>query len=186
MLRISVAPAEISLMKSLPEIYRRAYALAKIVKSADMCPSIHIDWPPFSNIYKQFEKAKHKSVHPSNDIKSYWLKNCAFLVAEELGLDISKTKTPLEITTLIYKQLAELSMSWSLKPYLLPHVRLLEYGPETSNSIRSIYSILLKSKVCLDDVLGILGEPLPQEANDYGKWVNESLQLEERIKQFRF
>ncbi|XP_060584158.1 serine/threonine-protein phosphatase 6 regulatory ankyrin repeat subunit B-like [Ruditapes philippinarum] len=52
MLRVSVAPAEISLMKSLPEIYRRAYALAKIVKSPEICPSVHIDRPPLSNKYK--------------------------------------------------------------------------------------------------------------------------------------
>jgi hypothetical protein len=185
MLRVSVAPAEISLMKSLPEIYRRAYALAKIVKSPEICPSVHIDRPPLSNKYKQFEKAKNQRVHPSNDIKSYWLKNCTFLVADDLGLDISETTTPLEITTLIYKKLAELSKAWSLKPYLLPHVHLLEYGPEVSYSIRSKYTILLKRKVCLDVVLGILGEPLPQQENDYGKWVDESLQLEERIKQFR-
>ncbi|XP_060561997.1 uncharacterized protein LOC132721673 [Ruditapes philippinarum] len=178
MLRVSVAPAEISLMKSLPEIYRRAYALAKIAKSADICPSVHIDRPLLPKVYRNFEKAKNQRVYPSNDIKSYWLKNCTFFVAEDLGLDISETTTPLDITTLIYKKLAELSKSWSLKPYLLPHLRLLEYGREHSYSHKSKHTILLKRKVCLDVVLGILGEPLPKHEKDYCKWVEDSFHLE--------
>jgi hypothetical protein len=133
--------------------------------------------------FHNFVKAENTIVDPTDDLKSYWLKNCTFLVAEDSGLDISETITPLEITTLIYKKLAELSKSWSLKPYLLPQVRLLEYGSKDIYALRDKYSILLKRKVCLDVVLGILGEPLPQQEKDYIKWADESLQIEETIQQ---
>jgi hypothetical protein len=76
MLRVSAAPAEIALMKSLPENFRRAYILAKILKSKDVCPTIEID----KDVSEQYgyEKRFKGSVHPSRTIKSYMLKNCTF------------------------------------------------------------------------------------------------------------
>ena len=46
LLRISAAPAEICLMKSLPEVFRKCYRIGKLHKSNDLFPKIKLAEPP--------------------------------------------------------------------------------------------------------------------------------------------
>ncbi|XP_053398711.1 uncharacterized protein LOC123558119 [Mercenaria mercenaria] len=158
LLQISVAPAEIAIMKSLPEIYRHAYALAKIVKSADICPDVQIDMEPpviDSSVYEKFRK---QSVSPPKEIKSYWLKNCIFYLADERGSYMCGNITPLEITGLAYQKLLEFALSWNFKPYVLHKYDLFDFEPESSN----FDVFIIRRKVCIETVLAILGKRLPQ------------------------
>lgn len=67
MLPISVTPAEITLMKSLPETFRHAYALAKIVKTKEVCSKIEIDNLP-TRLYSRQKKSKNEHLSQSNHL----------------------------------------------------------------------------------------------------------------------
>ncbi|XP_045203203.2 uncharacterized protein LOC123556503 [Mercenaria mercenaria] len=166
LLQISVAPAEIAIMKSLPEIYRQAYALAKIAKSADICPDVQIDIEPpviDNSIYKNIRK---QSVSPPKEIKSYWLKNCIFYLADDFrGAHMCGNTTPLEIARLAYQKLLDFALSWNFRPYVLHKYDLFDFEP--GNSYFDVF--IIRRKVCIEMVLAILGKRLPQNFMDWIK-----------------
>lgn len=103
-LRISVAPAEISLMKTLPDIFRKGYALAKIMKGNDVCPYISMDRLPASGKVDYNSRPK---IDPSDVIKSYMLKNCTFYVAEKMIDNLNELTEPDTVAIRIYEHLLE-------------------------------------------------------------------------------
>ena len=166
MLRISATPAEISLMKSLPEKFRHAYALAKIVKTKDVCPEIEIDKLP-TKLYsrqKKFQERTPLPVKPSELIKSYMLKNCAFYVLQEKrpGLDRDSDLKISEIAAKLYKHLLLSVDQRCLKPYFLPFSDIFESEKESPKSSYTEFMLQFKRELSLKLILGILNHLFPE------------------------
>ncbi|CAC5394682.1 unnamed protein product [Mytilus coruscus] len=68
MLRISAAPAEICLMKSIPNKFRQAYILAKILKN--VCPEINVETKQYGLEQLDMEYARPRRTKPSEFLKS--------------------------------------------------------------------------------------------------------------------
>ena len=166
MLRISATPAEIALMKSLPETFRHAYALAKIVKTKEMCPEIEINELPTRSYLKQkkFQEQTPSPVKPSGLIKSYMLKNCIFYVLQEMrhgskcdsGLKIS------EVAAKVYKCLLQFADERCLKPYFLPFSDVFLAEKEGPKSSYKEYMLQLSRELSLKLILGMLNHQFPE------------------------
>lgn len=162
MLRISAAPAEISLVKSLPIKFRDAYALAKIVKSKEVCPEIQIDMLPTKlySLLSQFDMKKHAPINPSQQIKSYMLKNCTFYVLQDIHFsgprDSTDLETTSEITARLYSYLLKFADQRFLSPYFLPHSDVFEFEKDKPRSSYKDFILRLGREVSIKLVLGIL------------------------------
>lgn len=167
MLRVSAAPAEITLMKSLPANFRRAYALGKIVKGKEVCPKIILDSiDHFSHLCmhmtKFSEKSRNLEIKPSHIIKSYMLKNCVFYAF--LGMknrDNVERIPPSVITTKMFSSLLHFANERYLNPYFLPYSDVFEFEKDIARSTYDEFIHKLKRELCIKLVLGILGDPLP-------------------------
>lgn len=166
MLRISATPAEIALVKSLPEKFRHAYTLCKIVKSKVVCPEIEVDSIPTNryNLLKKFQEKKAFPVKPSEVIKSYMLKNCTFYALQEMRRDSERSYSKLNVSEIAAK-LCELLLQFadekSLKPYFLPFSDVFD-SDETKSSYRD-FLLQLKREYSLKLMLGLLSHPFPEE-----------------------
>ncbi|XP_053400099.1 uncharacterized protein LOC123557769 [Mercenaria mercenaria] len=168
LLQISVAPAEITLIQSLPEVYRQAYALAKIVKSEALCPNVQIDIRPVGiKLNSKVSYRTHRNhslffpaIKPSAIMKSYWLKNCLFYVADEIQTQCtSLDKSYLQITILVYQKLLDFAASWNFQPYILQSSELFELA--RGNSYFEVF--ISRMIICINVVLAILGQQFPKE-----------------------
>ena len=167
MLRISATPAEIALMKTLPEKFRHAYALAKIVKTKEVCPEIEIDKLPTNRYYmlKKFNERKPFPVKPSSVIKSYMLKNCAFYLFQEMRRCSEQSYAELNVAELaakLYGQLLLFSDEYSLKPYFLPYSDVFEFEKEERKTAYTDFLLKLQREMSLKLTLGILNHPFPE------------------------
>ena len=167
MLRISATPAEITLMKSLPEKFRHGYALAKIVKSEDVCPEIEIDELPTSlySRLKKFRERKPLPVKPTGLIKSYMLKQCTFYVVQEMSPGLEHNCTDLKISEIaakLYKYLLLFADERSLKPYFLPFSDIFEFERDQPKSCYTDFMLQLRRELCLKLILGMLNHPFPR------------------------
>lgn len=165
-LKVSVAPAEIALMKTLPETYRQGYVLAKIMRGADVCPNVNIDLEPpviDERLSYKFRRLGRKAVfvQPSDYIKSYWLKQCIFYIADET----STYKNPLQITAKVYQKMLELAFMWNFRPYILKKDDLFLYNRFDSHDVEVF---ITRRMVSICTVGALLGLPFPR---DIKKWI---------------
>lgn len=165
-LKVSVAPAEIALMKTLPETYRQGYVLAKIMRGADVCPNVNIDLEPpviDERLSYKFRRLGRKAVfvQPSDYIKSYWLKQCIFYIADET----STYKNPLQITAKVYQKMLELAFMWNFRPYILKKDDLFLYNRFESHDVEVF---ITRRMVSICTVGALLGLPFPR---DIKKWI---------------
>ena len=167
-LRISAAPAEISLVKSLPIKFRDAYALAKIVKSKEVCPEIQIDKLPTKlySLLSKFNMRKPAPINPSQQIKSYMLKNCTFYVLQDIHSsgprDSTDLETTSEITAKIYSYLLKFADQRFLSPYFLPYSDVFEFEKDKSRSSYNDFILRLGRELSIKLVLGILNHQFPE------------------------
>ncbi|KAK3097985.1 hypothetical protein FSP39_015068 [Pinctada imbricata] len=156
-LRVSVAPAEIALMKSLPEAFLRGYAMAKLVKGEHICPEIIVDVMPWDSLSlrRDFEKKKMLPAKPWHIIKSYMLKNCTFRAADQMTHDAMLDADPYDIAKYIFKILLQSCKSKSLVPYLLPYTNVLELPRGTSSYDTEM--LPFKRELCAQLGVSILG-----------------------------
>ena len=167
MLRISATPAEIALMKTLPEKFRHAYALAKIVKTKEVCPEIEIDKLPTNRYYmlKKFNERKPLPVKPPSVIKSYMLKNCTFYLFQEMRRRSEQSYAQLNIAELaakLYEQLLVFADEHSLKPYFLPFSDVFEFEKDEPKTAYTDFLLKLQRELSLKLALGILNHPFPE------------------------
>jgi hypothetical protein len=160
MLRISVAPAEIALITSLPENFRRGYALAKIMKGDDICPTLEMDRYPGFEI-PEFKRLK---VKPSSVLKSYLLKNCTFYIAAEILGSIEINITPKNFAIKIFEYLLEhlherRRDKMVLKPYFLPYANIFETTFDEKRLPSNIFTQMFNRQAIVRTILGILGAP---------------------------
>lgn len=166
MLRISATPAEITLTKSLPEKFRHAYALAKIVKTKEVCPEIEIDKLP-TRLYsrqKKFQERTPLPVKPSGLIKSYMLKNCTFYVLQEIrpGSECDSDLTISEIAAKLYECLLQFADEHCLKPYFLPFSDVFQAEKDEPKSSYKEFMQQLSRELSLKLILGMLNHPFPE------------------------
>lgn len=166
MLRISATPAEITLTKSLREKFRHAYALAKIVKTKEVCPEIEIDKLP-TRLYsrqKKFQERTPLPVKPSGLIKSYMLKNCTFYVLQEIrpGSEYDSDLTISEITAKLYECLLQFADEHCLKPYFLPFSDVFQAEKDEPKSSYKEFMQQLSRELSLKLILGMLNHPFPE------------------------
>lgn len=166
MLRISATPAEIALVKSLPEKFRHAYALCKIVKSKVVSPEIEVDSIPTNRYYllKKFQEKKALPIKPSEVIKSYMLKNCTLYALQEMrrGSERSYSKLNVsEIATKLCEFLLQFADEKWLKPYFLPFSDVFEI--DEPKSAYTDFLLQLKREYSLKLMLGLLKHPFPEE-----------------------
>ncbi|VDI82392.1 serine/threonine-protein phosphatase 6 regulatory ankyrin repeat subunit A [Mytilus galloprovincialis] len=100
MLRISAAPAEICLMKSLPNKLRQAYVLAKVLKN--VCPEIDVETKRYGLEEMDMEYAIPRRTKPSELLKSYMLKNSVYYVLDELKMK-NQLDNELEVSEITIK-----------------------------------------------------------------------------------
>ncbi|XP_052080115.1 uncharacterized protein LOC127718187 [Mytilus californianus] len=164
LLRISGAPAEICLMKSLPNDFRQAYVLAKVLKN--LCPDIDVETKQYMLEQMDLEYARPRRTKPSELLKSYMLKNSVFYVLDELkmknqledGLDIS------EITIKMYNFLLRFvdGGKMHMRPYFLSNdINVFEKSRELSLNKTFIFHMQREFSIKL--VLGILNAQFPRE-----------------------
>lgn len=166
MLRISATPAEITLTKSLPEKFRQAYALAKIMKSEVVCPEIEIDKLPTNRYFmlKKFSEKKAFPVKPSLLIKSYMLKNCTFYVFQEMRRS-EQSYSQLNIAQIaakLCKCLLQFADERLLKPYFLPFSDVFEFEKDEPKSSYTDFLLQIKREFSLKLMLGLLNCPFPE------------------------
>ncbi|CAC5394681.1 unnamed protein product [Mytilus coruscus] len=164
MLRISAAPAEICLMKSLPNKFRQTYVLAKVLKN--VCPCIDVETKQYKLEEVNLEYEKPRRTSPSELIKSYMLKNSVFYILDELKmknqledeLDVS------EITIKMYNFLLRFvdGEQMRMRPYFLSSdINVFEKSKELSLNKTFILHLQRESSIKL--VLGILNEQFTRE-----------------------
>ena len=158
-LRISAAPAEIALMKSLPEEFRKAFALGKIVKGSYVCPEIKIDEIPWDFLFYQikFQEKKPLPFYPGDIIKSYMLKNCTFYVAETLDRELSLSLPTTILTTFIYQKLQECIKLGVMRQYFLPFSNVLELTSDQRGTRYRQDMVKLTQELSVELILSILG-----------------------------
>lgn len=167
MLRVSAAPAEIALMRTLPDPFRFAYKLTKIVKSK-VCPQIEIDVipSPLYTIQEKFKRKKALPINPSHAIKSYMLKNCAFYLWLEMYSSIQKAETTdsyVDLAGRIYEYLLNLSDQRYLNPFFLPYSDVFEFEKDKTSSRYNELLLRLKREWSIKVCLGILQKDFPAE-----------------------
>lgn len=168
MLRVSAAPAEIALMRTLPDPFRYAYILAKIVKSKEICPQIEIDVipSPLFTIQEKFNRKKPLPINPPHAIKSYMLKNCTFYLWLEMYSSIRKGKTTdsyVDLAGRIYEYLLNLSDQRYLNPFFLPYSDVFEFEKDDTSSSYNELLLRLKREWSIKVCLGILQRDFPAE-----------------------
>ena len=132
--RISCAPAEIKLMQSFPFWIRRAYAIAKMMKSNFLCPKLKFEKTPqeINSVYLGTQQ--YNTVSGNDHISSYMLKNCLFhiivakpSILQELPmLKKSLLYNSINLALRIYEDLGKAAASKSLPVYFLPYINILE------------------------------------------------------------
>lgn len=166
MLRISATPAEITLMKSLPETFRHAYALTKILKTKEVCPEIEIDKLPTRRYLRQkkFQERTPLPVKPSGLIKSYMLKNCTFYVLQEKRLrsECDPDLKISEVAAKVYECLLQFADEHCLKPYFLPFSDVFEAEKEGPKSSYKEFMLQLSRELSLKLILGMLNHQFPE------------------------
>ncbi|VDI15214.1 serine/threonine-protein phosphatase 6 regulatory ankyrin repeat subunit A [Mytilus galloprovincialis] len=168
MLRVSAAPAEICLMQSLPVVFRRAYALAKILKSKEICPKVELEaigkWTKLLTHQIKFEEKKPLPAKPSNVIKSYMLKNCIFYTMLEMKNNYGEQDVhPSIITAKVYQYLLHFSDKRFLNPFFLPFSDVFEFEKDTQRSTFDDFVMRLKRELSIKLILGMLKQPFPEE-----------------------
>lgn len=176
--RISVAPAEIALMKSLPVSFRQAYALAKMFRSDRFVPYMVLD-EPLKIFYDDMMAPSGEVINPAKQIKSYWIKNCLFYVAEEYGKELEFV-SPFVITVKVYQKLLEFAASGVFRPFLQRCTNLFKFlnegefyrdGMLLHSVDRGEFRLeCLHRKMCIEMVLAVLRCPV-QLADDV-KWLD--------------
>ncbi|XP_031549647.1 uncharacterized protein LOC116287147 [Actinia tenebrosa] len=165
MLRVSAAPAEISLMKSLPPVFRRAYALAKIMKGKEVCPEIEFEsinqWTNLLQHQRKFDEKKPLPVNPSHVIKSYMLKNCTFYAMLEMKKRSSDIH-PSVITAKIFQFLLHFADNCYLNPFFLPYSDVFEFEKDTKKSSFDEFISKIKRELSIKLILGMLGQHFPE------------------------
>lgn len=158
MLRVSSAPAEICLMRSLPEQFRHAYALAKIFVSEVVCPDIEIDKISDDRytLQSKFQWERSRQFKPGRFIKSYMLKNCVFYITQELRSSQTELNDILDITTMLFKRLLKMSDDYNFVPYFLPLSDVFQFEKEEKRSTYKDYILKLKRQLSIKLVLGML------------------------------
>lgn len=154
-------------MKSLPEKFRNAYALAKIVKTKDVCPEIEIDKLPTNRyfILRKFGERKPLPVKPSAVIKSYMLKNCTFYALQEMRRCLEHSYSVLsisEIAAKLYEYLLLFHDERSMKPYFLPLSDVFEFEKDEPKSAFTDFMLQLKRELSIKLILSILNHPFPE------------------------
>ena len=166
LLRISAAPAEISLMKSLPEVYRKSYRLGKIFKNKDVFPELRLTEAPSQilALLYQFEDHdfKKETVSPGRLRKSYMLKNCIFYVAQEMGAMDRTSDNPsvLSIMKRMFLHLLYRADDGIFRPYFLPFSDVFEFKKEENMSSRKRKIFDIKRELAIKYLLDILGVDL--------------------------
>ncbi|VDI31627.1 blast:Ankyrin repeat and death domain-containing protein 1A [Mytilus galloprovincialis] len=164
MLRISAAPAEICLMKSIPNNFRQAYVLAKILKS--VCPEIDVETKQYKLEEVSLEYEKPRRTCPSNLIKSYMLKNSVFYVLDKLKM-INQSVDELDVSEITIKMYNFLLRcldggKMQLRPYFLSSdINVFEKSKELSLNKTFIFHLQREFSIKL--VLGILNEKFTRE-----------------------
>ncbi|XP_052080119.1 uncharacterized protein LOC127718190 [Mytilus californianus] len=164
MLRISAAPAEICLMKSLPNEFRKAYILAKVLKT--ICPEIDIETKQYNLEEEDSEYAEPRRTNPSKLIKSYMLKNSAFYVLEGLkikhrsedGFDV------FDISAKMYSFLLQFvgGQQMRMRPYFLSRdINVFENSKKLS--FNKAFILHLQREFSMKLVLGIMNEQFSRE-----------------------
>ncbi|VDI31626.1 Hypothetical predicted protein [Mytilus galloprovincialis] len=164
MLRISAAPAEICLMKSLPNKFRQAYVLAKILKN--VCPEIDVETKQYGLEELDMEYARPRRTKPSEFLKSYMLKNSVFYVLDELKMKnhLEDELDVFKITIKIYNFLLRFvdGVQMHMRPYFLSSdINVFEKSKELSFNKTFIFHLQREFSIKL--VLGILNEKFPKE-----------------------
>ncbi|XP_062614578.1 uncharacterized protein LOC134276333 [Saccostrea cucullata] len=166
MLRVSAAPAEITLMKTLPNVFRSAYILAKIMKSKEVCPKIEIDQLP-STLYAHqsaFKLHKPPPINPSHVIKSYMLKNCTFYLWLELHKKIlDENLSSTDIAGRLFQYLLKFTNVRQLSPFFLPYSDVFEFEKDEYISSYNKFLLNLKRELSIKTILGILKHDFPEE-----------------------
>lgn len=161
MLRVSAAPAEIALMKTLPDSFRFAYILTKIVKSKVVSPQIEIDEipSPLFMVQEKFKQEKTWPINPSHAIKSYMLKNCTFFLWLEMYKTIEEEEMKESYLTLaerLYENLLSFSDQRYLNPFFLPYSDVFEFEKDEKSTDYNELLLRLKREWSIKLGLGIL------------------------------
>ncbi|XP_071148967.1 uncharacterized protein [Mytilus edulis] len=164
MLRISAAPAEICLMKSIPNKFRQAYVLAKILKN--VCPEIDVETKQYGLEELDMEYAKPRRTKPSELLKSYMLKNSVFYVLDELKMNnqLEDELDVFKITIKIYNFLLRFvdGVQMHMRPFFLSSdINVFEKSKELSFNKTFIFHLQREFSIKL--VLGILNGKFPRE-----------------------
>jgi ankyrin repeat protein len=161
MLRVSAAPAEIALMKNLPNLLRSAYILAKIVKSKEICPKIEIDEIPSIRLMhrRAFDFKKPLPINPSHVIKSYMLKNCVFYLWLEMNsTSMENEGSTADLTGCLFQYLLEFTSNRYLNPFFLPYSDVFEFEKDDTMSLRQGLLLHMKRELSIKLILGILNQ----------------------------
>ncbi|CAC5388640.1 unnamed protein product [Mytilus coruscus] len=164
MLRISAAPAEICLMKSLPNKFRQAYVLAKVLKN--ICPDIDVETKQYRLEEVDSEYANPRRTSPSELIKSYMLKNSTFYVLDELKMknQLENGLAVSEITIKMYNFLLRFvdGEQMHMRPYFLSgDINVFEKSKELS--LNKTFILHWQREFSIKLVLGILNEKFTRE-----------------------
>lgn len=166
MLRVSAAPAEIALMKNIPNTFKSAYILAKIVKSQEVCPKIEINEIPSTALMhrRAFDMRKPLPINPSHVIKSYMLKNCTFyLWLEMYPASEEKELTSIDLTGRLYQYLLEFTNDRYLNPFFLPYSDVFEFEKDETTSSYQKLLLHMKREFSIKTILGILKQDFEEK-----------------------
>ncbi|CAC5388650.1 unnamed protein product [Mytilus coruscus] len=164
MLRISAAPAEICLMKSLPNNFRQAYVLSKVLKK--LCPEIDVETNQYRLEEVESEYVRPRRTSPSELIKSYMLKNSVFYVLDELKMknqfedELGVSKITIKMYNFLLRFVDDRQMR--MRPYFLSSdINVFEKSKELSFNKTFIFHLQREFSIKL--VLGILNEKFTKE-----------------------
>ncbi|CAC5388634.1 unnamed protein product [Mytilus coruscus] len=164
LLRISAAPAEICLMKSMPKKFRQAYVLAKVLKK--VCPDIDVETKQYRLEEVDLEYEKPRRTKPTELIKSYMLKNSVFYVLDELKMknQLGDELDVFKITIKMYNFLLRFvdGGQMRMRPYFLSSdINVFEKSKELS--FNKTFILHLQREFSIKLVLGILNEKFTRE-----------------------
>lgn len=163
MLRVSAAPAEIALMKVLPDPFRSAYIIAKLMKNKDVCPQIDIDKLPTKMLSLSENFSRELPINPSRAIKSYMLKNCTFYLWLEMQASLKEGEVnSMEIAARIYESLLKFTNDRFLSPFFLPYSDVFEFEKDDQMSPYKEFLLRLKREFSIKTILGMLNHDFPE------------------------
>jgi hypothetical protein len=150
-------------MKTLPESFRSAYILAKVMKNKAVCPKIEIDELPTMSLHLLEKFSRQPPINPSRVIKSYMLKNCTFYLwlkmqESERREDVNSS----DIAVCIYEGLLEFTNKRFLSPYFLPYSDVFEFEKDDQMTPYEEFLLRLKREFSIKTILGIMNQAFPE------------------------